>query len=180
MGADKASLVVDGSTLLDRTMAVLNAAGIDRVLVPGSRELPDPADDALGPLAGVASGWRAMRAEAPADPVVVVAVDLPWLAAHVVLSLIEASATRQHGAVAHDGERPQPLIAAYRPCALDAAVDAFDRGERSIRSLFGGWDLAFVSHDQAVLADADRPEDLAGFSVEWRHNDEPRQHRSAE
>lgn len=180
MGADKASLVVDGLTLLDRTVGVLREAGIEHIWVPGSRELPDPSPHPLGPLAGVVNGWRAIRdAYANPDPVVVLAVDLPWLEPQVIVTLVEASVRRQHGAVAHDGERPQPLIAAYRPCALDHAAVAFEQGERSIRTLFEGWDLAAVRHEAGLLADADRPEDLVGLTVEWVDGDEPRQERSA-
>ena len=180
MGVDKATLVVDGTRLIDRVLDALGRAGIDRVVVAGPDIddlddgitcIPDPVTEAgggLGPLAGIVSAWSALRRDRPSpDPVVVVACDLPRLSAAGVRALAEQAAGHRHGAIADDGERLQPLLAAYRPTALDAMTTAFERGERSVRRLFGEWDLATRRLPSQELGDADTPTDLAGFDVSW-------------
>ena len=172
MGTDKASLVVDGVALLDRVRAVLEAVGIERIVVADAEALPDAGDaDPLnrqGPMAGVVAGWQHLQRDtASADPIVVLSCDLPALQVDVIEQLIAAAPEYQHGVVAHDGERPQPLVAAYRPLALDALANAFVDGERSIRRCFGSWNLGTMSFDPEVLRDADKPEDLDGFDVQW-------------
>lgn len=105
------------------------------------------------------------------DPIVVVSCDLPQINAAILATLIRRSQQHSHGAVAHDGLRPQPLIAAYRVEALEVMAAAFRDGERSVRALFAGWDLAWVRFDPSALADADTPDDLDAFVVVWP--DEP-------
>lgn len=180
MGTDKASLVVDGITMRDRVVAAVAAAGVATVVVAGTTDVPDArasnpeahgaqgSTGTQGPLAGIVGAWQTLRSRSTIyDPVVVLACDLPWLVPEVIAELLALSAQHQHGAVAHDGERPQPLVAAYRPIALDAMIESFDAGERSLRRCSADWDLGVVAADPAVVADADRPEDLAGFTVQW-------------
>ena len=174
MGTDKAALVLDGVAMRDRVLAAVSAAGITTVIVAGTDDVPDaiPATgppDAQGPLAGIVGAWRAMQ-QAPrpnVDPVVVLACDLPWLVADVITAVIGASRDHTHGAVAHDGDRPQPLVAAYRRVALDEMARCYDAGERSLRRCSAQWDLGTVPADPTIIADADTPDDLAGFVVEW-------------
>ncbi len=172
MGTDKASLVVDGLAMADRVVAAVEQAGILTVVVAGGDHVADAIPHA-GPLAGIVGGWRHLRAQAiearlpPFDPVVVLSCDLPALTALVVERLLRTSTAHKHGALAHDGERPQPLVAAYRPEALEAFEVAFEAGVRSPRRCFEGWDLGEINVDADVVADADRPSDLTGFDVQW-------------
>lgn len=173
MGTDKSALVVDGMPMLERVLQAVRDAGVDRSIVagPGPGQVPDP-DPGQGPMAGIVAGWRQLRTAATKrdvrpDPIVVLACDLPGIGEQVIRALVVESLTHLHGAVAHDGSQPQPLIAAYRSEALDRVESAYQRGERSLRRCFDGWDLGQVYFDAATLADADRPEDLAGFDVEW-------------
>lgn len=175
MGVDKATLLVGGATLLDRVLAVLDEAGISDVAVVAPGHVPDPEPASgespqAGPMAGVVAGWRHLRDHEP-DPVVVLSCDLPALASSVVTELIAEAARSTHGAVAFDGERRQPLIAAYRPAALADVDAAFRQGERSLRRCFGGWDLRSVSFPPHLLADADTPADLAAYEVKWPGGD---------
>lgn len=178
MGTDKASLVVDGVAMRDRVLNAVAAAGITRAVIAGTDEVPDAMPDSgaeggaaggQGPLAGIVGAWHALQqaSEPRFDPVVVLACDLPWLVADVVAELITASGDHAHGAVAHDGERPQPLVAAYHPAALDEMVRCYYAGERSLRRCSVYWDLGVVKVDAQLVTDADIPEDLAGFAVEW-------------
>lgn len=171
MGTDKASLVIDGVAMRDRVLNAVAAAGITTVVVAGTDEVPDAdggAAGAQGPLAGVVGAWHTLQATEPGfDPVVVLACDLPWLVADVIAELITASGDHSHGAVAHDGERPQPLVAAYHPAALDEMTRRYHGGERSLRRCSVDWDLGVVKVDAQLVTDVDTPEDLAGFAVEW-------------
>ena len=167
MGTDKASLVVDGITMLGRVRNAVEAAGIRSVVIVGGDHVPD-APGGGGPLAGIVGGWRYLLAEGvDPDPVVVLSCDLPSLAPAVIEALVEQSVGREHGALAHDGRRKQPLVAAYRPAACQAFETAFEAGVRSPRACFEGWDLAVVAIEQSLVADADTPADLAGFDVQW-------------
>ena len=182
MGTDKATLVVDGVRLVDRVTDAVVAAGVDRVVLAGPpvtttrakvETVADPTERPEGPLSGIVSAWRHLVAsdDVEYDPVVVVSCDLPQIDGAVLATLLTNSQDHVHGAVAHDGLRPQPLIAAYRPAALDKMVKAFGEGARSVRMLFAGWDLALIRFEADALADADTPDDLAPFVVGWP--DEP-------
>lgn len=172
MGTDKATLVVDGKSLQQRVHDALVQAGVSIIAVADAAKLPDPGPDgggpSQGPMAGIVSGWRSLCAQDnPYDPVVVLSCDLPSITPEVIVALLAEAELHQHGAAAHDGERAQPLIAAYRPAALDDIEAAYARGERSVRRCFAGWRLGQVTFDRARLMDADTPDDLKGFSVQW-------------
>jgi len=173
MGTDKATLIVNGTSMLDRVLDQLDQAGVTPVAVAGSDDVPDE-EIGQGPMAGIVSGWRYLQTRSELqsvsfDPVLVLSCDLPRLDATVIAALISQAPKHEHGAVAHDGRRPQPLIAAYRPKALDRVDAAYKTGQRSVRRASAGWDLGVVSVPAALLADADRPQDLKGFDVQWPH-----------
>jgi len=93
MGRDKASLPFGAETLLERTVRVVREAVDEVVLVAREgQEVPaglapvarDPARG-LGPLAGIAAGLRALRAERA----FVTACDAPFLKAAFVRRLLE-------------------------------------------------------------------------------------------
>ncbi len=175
MGADKASLVVDGVSMSDRVLHAVAQAGITTSVIAGTADVPDAQHvlsdaSAQGPLAGVVGAWESLQAASdldPYDPIVVLSCDLPWLVAEVIEQLVTASLSHAYGAVAHDGARPQPLVAAYRPLALAEMTRCFYDGERSLRRCSVDWDLGHVSVQAQLVADADTPEDLRGFTVEW-------------
>lgn len=170
MGADKATLVVDGEAMVDHAQRVVRACGVGQIAIAGTANVPDAGEQGKrqGPMAGIVGGWRYLRTAVPvAETIVVLACDLPAVTEDVIRSLLAASQTAEHGAVAHDGQYPQPLIAAYSSLALDLIEQAFDRGERSVRTCFADWHLAEVAFSPEVLADADYPDDLAGFQVDW-------------
>lgn len=174
MGTDKATLVVDGIAMRDRVIDAVREAGITKVVIAGTEDVPDAAlsatSESQGPLAGVVGAYEVLTAAEGLDaytPIVVLSCDLPWLVADVIRQVVAASETHLHGAVAHDGERPQPLVGAYQRGALDEMRSRFYDGERSLRRCAADWDLGHVTVDAQLVADADTPEDLRGFTVEW-------------
>ena len=84
MGTDKALLEVDGRTLAERAAAVLRAV-CDPVLEvgPGVSGLPAVREDppGAGPLAALGAGAAELARGGHAGPVLVLAVDMPFVTA---------------------------------------------------------------------------------------------------
>jgi molybdopterin-guanine dinucleotide biosynthesis protein A len=126
---------VGGRTLLDRVLAVA-ASVAGRLVVAGP---PRPLDteravlfvqeDAPGggPVPAVAA---ALDATGGAAVVVLLAVDLPFLTAAALSTLVDGLSDPSLGVVAASDPsgRPNPLLAAYRADALRAAVAAVGQG----------------------------------------------------
>lgn len=112
MGQDKAEVVVAGRPMISWVIEALDPV-VDRVLVAGrpagwdGREsLSDP-DGMAGPLAGLASALRL------GQPVLLVAVDQPWLRTATLAQLAAIGET----AVPVQGETRQVTCALYYPAA---------------------------------------------------------------
>lgn len=138
MGRDKASLIFDGVTLLQRTAAALAEVADEIVVVRAPRqrlpaldldvpivEAEDPVEGE-GPLVGIAAGLRA----ASAPVAVVVAVDMPFLQPALLRLLAERVAAGARWAVPIAEGRPQPLCSAFATASLavlEAHIAAGDR-----------------------------------------------------
>jgi len=110
MGQDKADVIVAGHPMMWWVVAALEAVA-DRVVVAGRAEgwdghpgLADPTGMA-GPLAGLAAGLRL------GQPVLLVAVDQPWVRA---ATLSKLAAIRETAVPVH-AERRQVTCAVYHP-----------------------------------------------------------------
>lgn len=167
MGRDKAFVEIDGESMVGRVAAALRAAGIDPLTTVGGDEarlarhglghLPDrwPGEGPLGGLL-VAVEW------CPADVLVAVGCDMPWLDAGTVAALVAALRTSPEAvvAVAHS-DRRQPLCAAWRAGeARRAVASAFTGGQRSVRAVIERLTVVEVAVDAAFVRDVDRPADV--------------------
>jgi molybdopterin-guanine dinucleotide biosynthesis protein A len=133
-GVDKAMVEVGGATMLDRVLAAVAPHCEDVVVVGPSRatmtteiRFTMEASPGGGPVPAIAAGLAATRG---AEVVVVLAVDLPLLAAGDVARLVSGLDDPGIDAVAaadHRG-RPNPLLAAYRVAALRQALEGRDAG----------------------------------------------------
>jgi molybdopterin-guanine dinucleotide biosynthesis protein A len=172
MGADKATLLVDGLALARRTAGLLASVASPVVEIgPGYSELPSVAEDppGRGPLAAVAAGAEYLETLGYRGPVVVLATDLPRL----TLGLVEllAASSVPGCLVPVDGGRPQPLCARYGPAALVEARRLVAAGERSMTSLLRQVEVTWLqpadwqpaAGDPDAMLDVDTPEDLAAF-----------------
>ena len=132
MGTDKAGLELDGSTLLERGVALLSEVVADvHVSVRDTDALRShyvcisDSVDIRGPAAGMLSAHRLF----PDEAWLVLACDMP-LVSHSILSRLlenrdpEAAATCWLGA---DG-RPEPLCAVYDPATLAAFLRHINAG----------------------------------------------------
>jgi len=172
MGADKALLEVDGQRLVDRAAAALRAVA-DPVLEvgPGFSALPAVREDppGTGPLAAVATGAAALRAAGHDGPVIVLAVDMPF----VTVELLRLLATRAGPATAvpRAAGHPQVLCARYGPDALAGVDRLLAAGGVSLRKLLEAMDargeVGWIQPEEwrpvagaEALADVDTPDDL--------------------
>jgi molybdopterin-guanine dinucleotide biosynthesis protein A len=122
-GVDKASIELDGVTLLERALSATVTA-VEVVVVgeqvPTSRPVTWTREDPRGggPAAGLLAGLdRFLR---PPDLVAVLAVDMPRVGPGTFARLVEALGPTYDGAVLVDQEgRQQPLCAVYRRAGLD-------------------------------------------------------------
>jgi len=161
LGGAKATRALAGRPMIAYPLAAIAAAGLDAVVIAkrdsplpralAARFVPEP-DEPRHPLAGVLAALD----HAGGRPVVVCACDIPLVTAPVIRRLADVPGT----AVAHDGERPQPLLARYRAADATALRAALGAGESvTAAALALGPELVRVEPDAAF--NVNTPEDLA-------------------
>jgi len=167
MGRDKAWVELNGRSIAERVFSAVNDAGaapamsvggdVDRLASVGFDAYSDlhPGE---GPLGGVITGLRA----SPHALTFVCAVDLPWLSAEVVRSVVAAAtAGRAPVSAALLDRSPQLLTAAYRAEALPILERAFSAGERALWRAAEPLEVVGVTDlDSRALRDVDTPRDL--------------------
>ncbi|ONI85201.1 molybdopterin-guanine dinucleotide biosynthesis protein MobA [Saccharothrix sp. ALI-22-I] len=159
-GVDKASVVVDGRTLLDHVLDAVAQARQTVVVGPRKADVPavtwareDPPGG--GPVAGLAAGL----AHVHTGLVVVLAVDQPGITRSTVDRLL--AAVGDAGAVLVDDDgRSQWLTGAWRTAKLRRALPA-DPRNASMRSVLGPLDPVAVTARPGEAGDVDTPQDLA-------------------
>ena len=170
MGRDKAHLPVGGVASATRVAARLAALCEDVVLVggdPPAEASGRRAPDVPGPrcaLRGLVGALEACRAER----VLVVATDLPFVSADLLLALIAWPVA--DALVPRDARGAHPLCALYRrEPVLDVARRLLADERLAMRELLAavdtryleGADLAAVDPDGRALTNLNTPEDLA-------------------
>ncbi len=181
-GVPKADLVVEGRTLLSRTLDA--TAGARRVVIVGTpsvvpagvlvtREVPPFG----GPAAAIAAGMESLGAMSPLDFVLVLACDVPDNASAVGALLARATegvagegidTAGADGVIAIDTEgRRQHLLGLYRSGPLTMAV----RGRRSeiqnlsVRALLSPLKLTEIRVPDGSTKDIDTWVDGAAFGI---------------
>jgi molybdopterin-guanine dinucleotide biosynthesis protein A len=160
MGTDKARLRLLGGQQMAVHIAGVVSSVCDRVaLIRRDRDdwgdlevLADPpeAGDDRHPLWGVVAACRAAR-----TPVVVlVTCDVPAITGEALQALIDAA--EPDGAVAFDGDRTHPLVAALPAGWADRAL-SWARDGRSVHTFVEG--CRRVTLTEGVLLNVNRPED---------------------
>ena len=170
-GIPKAQLVLDGTTLLQRT---LNAAQDARqIVVVGDVDAAEVSSTTIvtredppfgGPAAAIAAGLGATTGVA-ADWVLVLACDMPGVASAVPVLL---SGLAADGAVAVDDVgREQYLLALYRRAALEKELGALEVpvSGMSVRALIKELDVTAVNVPFGSSADVDTWDDAARLGI---------------
>lgn len=154
MGQDKAELVLDGKTLLERVTATMQQL-FPKVIVSVRQPrqgvaLPQVCDgqDASGPLAGLIAGL----AQADTPWVFAVACDMPFVTQSVVEHLAACRGPHQ-AVVPMVGGYPQPLAAFYATSTLATMRASLAAGDRSLRGALEKLQVIYVS--EAELRECD-------------------------
>lgn len=171
MGQPKASLQLNGESLLDRGVSMLAAAGCSPVLavVGASTTPPLRAQAALvtNPdwQTGMASSLRAGLAAATGSAAVIALVDQPGITSEAVRRLIAAHRPGFAVCATFDGELRTPVLfdSALWP-QVSAAVDG-DAGARYWLRRHPALVIPVACEDVADPADLDVPEDLKRWEL---------------
>lgn len=164
MGADKATILVDGVAMARRVADALAAAGCSRVIAIGG-DAPaldglglEPVDDEFpgeGPLGGI------LTALALGSPAAVVACDLPNLRSQTLAAL--GLALGAHDAAIARTDRPEPLCAVWSTGAATLLRTRFDSGERAVHRAIEGLDIAWVTVPADEVRNINTRDDLGSL-----------------
>ena len=162
MGTDKASIVFDGLTLLDRSVSVLSdvftsvvVSGGD-VAAMGVEVLPDIVPG-LGPLGGLDTAYGA----ADGRDVFLLAVDMPFVDAATVSAIAEPPVAGMAVRVPVAVGRRQPLCAVYGAGLGPVVRDRIEARDLSMGSLFAAVDLEEITgFDDDVFTNVNTQADL--------------------
>jgi molybdopterin-guanine dinucleotide biosynthesis protein A len=174
MGSPKAELLWRGERLADHGAKVLSAVCDPVVEVgPGYTALPTALEEprGTGPLAALVAGTEFLRVVGePVGPVVVLAVDLPFVDAELIRLLAEWPGDGSVVPVADD--HLQVLCARYSDAAAETAARLLAEGRRSLLDLVEQTTVDLVPEAQwravaatNAFADVDTPDDVA----RWRN-----------
>lgn len=169
-GRDKGLLELAGRPLAAYALEALKSVA-GTVLVSANRNLgdyialgypviSDRAGGFRGPLAGLLSG---MESTATPD-LVVVPCDCPLLDAVVLRRILAALADQSVDiAVAHDGQRLQPMVMALRTDLSDSVESFLEQGERQLKLWLKRhrWVAVDCSDRAEAFENVNTPEDLA-------------------
>lgn len=154
-GADKLSLEVGGTKLIERAHHVLREFCPETIIVgdgganaslPETRRLPDSRPGGQGPLAGLEAGLAA----ATNDVVFAAAGDMPFLSRELAAHLCDLVGKKElSAAVPVYGGQIHPLCAAYRRGISDEISAALDGGVRSMKEFLSS--LGRVEYVEAGL-----------------------------
>jgi molybdopterin-guanine dinucleotide biosynthesis protein A len=150
-GVDKAMLVLDGVSFLDRVLRA--TAGAEDTVVVGPvrstcRQVGWTVEEPPGggPVAGLAAGL----AHGTAPVVVVVSCDLPWITADDVATLVQKLSNHDGFGLRDTSGQEQQLAAAYRRTALAAAIaQVGDPRDKSVRRTLAALDLVWTDPTRA-------------------------------
>jgi molybdopterin-guanine dinucleotide biosynthesis protein A len=160
LGGAKATRPLNGRPLIAYPLAAFAAAGIQAIVV-AKRDSPLPdhlaapvviePDEPRHPLAGVVAALE----HAGGRAVVVCACDIPLVSAAVLRRLADAPGT----AIAHDGERAQPLLARYAAADAERLSKALGAG-RSATAAALSLEPQRVAVDPELTFNVNTPADL--------------------
>jgi molybdenum cofactor cytidylyltransferase len=169
MGAAKLALPVDGTPMLARTLAAVQAAGLPLLLVTGGHEAAVravaggvPTVHAARHARGLAESLKAGLRAAPADwdAALVVLGDMPFVRPSTLRALAESLALGAPAVV--------PLEAGLRGNPAGFARSSWPtllalKGDRGARAALDALHVVEVAvDDPGIHRDLDRPEDLPG------------------
>jgi len=156
-GIDKGWVELGGITLIQRILKILSPQ-VDSVLINANRNLEryqalghTVLTDAMSGFQGPLAGFATAMLYADTDYIVTVPCDTPHLPSDLVSRLTATLDSRHHLAVAHDGQRLQPVFTLIPVTLLPDLQDFLDGGGRKI-------DLWYARHAMATTDFSHCPE----------------------
>jgi molybdopterin-guanine dinucleotide biosynthesis protein A len=170
MGAEKPFLILEGSALVDRVLALARAITPVVTLVGSPQKLSrfGPVIEDIyadcGPLGGIHAALTASRTELN----LILAVDAPFVSERFLRFLVHSA--EESGAVVtvpHTSHGWQPLCGVYRKAFAENAAQAIGAGQNRIDSLFSLVSLCVIDEtelrrlafDLAMFDNLNTPED---------------------
>lgn len=174
MGRDKASIEIDGKALWRRQLDLLAAIDPVELYISGPANGPYAGSDGViipdrmndcGPLAGLSSTLGVCSAEWLA----VLAVDMPYMTADFMKSLIDSAERTGRGQIpVHADGQLEPLAAIYPRAAFELSKELLKAGERCLSAFIDALETAGLIQRTAIssevkqlFANWNRPEDLS-------------------
>jgi molybdenum cofactor guanylyltransferase len=161
MGRDKAALEIDGVTMLDRAIDLLQSIGVSVTVVglPAEFErrasqVPVIADEwpGMGPLGGIATALR----QTPATWNLVIACDMPYLTAEWLRFLLQRTKTSSADAILSRSERgPEPVCAVYHRRAESAIRESLQQGKLRVTGVVATLKTDYVEREDWKAFDSD-------------------------
>ena len=174
MGRDKAGMMLEGKSLLERQVDKLRALGIRDVMlsgtdsvIPGCRNVADRFPH-RGPLSGIHACLLASKHPA----CLVLSVDSPLVPPETLFSLIEShTLTETSGitALRHDGQT-EPLIAVYDRALYPMAEQLLHSERTAIMRLLAASAVRELDYegDEFLLCNCNTPEEYERISTYCR------------
>jgi len=175
MGRDKASLILEGRTLLERLLLILRPLVAETVVIraPG-QSIPRISEDlktwikigrdsitGRGPLQGIADALPLLSADI--EIIYLLTCDLPYLNREW-LQTLQDILTDEYDIVCTDEDNiTNPLLAIYRRVVLESAEKILSSGKRRPLLLWEGWRMAKLSAPEEtpwICQDANTPEEF--------------------
>lgn len=162
MGSDKASIEIDGSSMLERAVATLSGVFVT-VAVAGGSAVPSGsiplADTVAG--AGPLTGLDAAYGIADGRAVFLMAVDMPFVDDVTVRRIAEPPIAPEAARVPVTGERRQPLCAVYGGDLGSLVRQHLEGDDRSMARLLSGIEVVeYVEVDERPMVNVNTAADL--------------------
>lgn len=170
-GQDKGLLEWAGRPLIETILDLIKPQ-VGKILINANRNkekyssygypvVADEMEGYQGPLAGFSAGMKS----AQTDYIVTLPCDSPVVSEDMFLRLSNALINEQADlAVAHDGERLQPVYALLPVKLLDSLLQFMAEGNRKI-------DLWYARHEMAVADFSDKPEIFRNVNTPEQHSE---------
>lgn len=165
-GQDKGLVKYKGKMLIEHVLDRIKPQ-VNSILINANRNqqayrqygypvINDELNDYQGPLAGFATAMKTTKS----DYIITLPCDGPMLATDLVSRMIDSLTNNSHSiAVAHDGERLQPVYALIPVTLIDSLEDYLSNGDRKI-------DLWYAEHKTVLVDFSDNVESFFNINTE--------------
>ena len=165
MGRDKALLVLEGETLLNRQIRRSSRFFDNIILLSGPnhyetslRQIPDAIPDA-GPLSGLLSALEDTKPGQ--EQIAVLPVDVPFISDQTLQLLSSKKSTGQTDAwVLRNGERIQPLAGVYSRAIASELRVRLESGHRMVLKFLETLEVAYLDVGKNELRNINYPGDF--------------------